>query len=424
MEHATFEKLLTISRNMAEIRAFAPLLAYTLKEAIAFVQAERGYIILQQSDQILNFHTRLSFTGEDIQNPQDQVSMSIINRVLFEGVPILTHDAARDPDFETAESVRGLQLRSVLCVPLISQGEVLGAIFLENRTYAGIFDQNDLDLLTLFANQAAVNVANARLIDELETRVVERTAELATAKHNVERGWQEAVELNRLQSILMGNVAHDLRSPLAVAVSSLTLMLEGAFGSVTDEQTEWLNNALRALNLAVRLTNDIFDMTKLEHGKLTLDKQPTHMTEFLHEIYQIGRGLQWSEQVEFKLEIDEPLPTLLVDSVRIQQVLLNLISNSLKYTRQGSVTLFAQVYPDHLLLGVRDTGEGIASDMLEKIFERFQQLESHHVSQRQGAGLGLAICKELVLMHGGDIWAESEPNKGTTLQFTLPIHRQ
>lgn len=431
MEQKTLETMLAVSRQMAEIRAFDPLLEHTLQEAATFVHAENGYIILLGADNTFEFRTQLSHTGQPIQNPQDQVSMSIINKALFEGEAVLTHDAIHDPDFESAESVRELMLRSVLCVPLISQGEILGAIFLENRSMTGLFKQDDLALLTLFANQAAVNVANARLNDELEARVVERTYELETAlaelkeaQAQIERGWQDAVELNRLQAILMGNIAHDLRSPLAIAIGTLTLLQEGAFGEVTDEQNDWINNCLKALNLATRLTTDIFDMVKLEQGKIALEKQAVDLEEFLYEIHKIGRGLSWEEGVAFNLDIPNKLPTISADPIRIQQVLLNLLANSLKYTHQGSVTLFARWQPENNLIhiGVQDTGDGIEEYMVGKIFERFQQSEVNQVSRRQGAGLGLAICKELIEMHGGKIWAESEIGKGTLLQFTLPTH--
>jgi signal transduction histidine kinase len=423
MEQDTLERMLKVSREMAEIRVLDPLLEYTLREAIDFVDAERGYIILLENDGSFNFRMKVSHDGTDIESPEDQVSTSIISKALFDREAVLTHDAVNDPKFETASSVKDLHLRSVLCVPMISQGEVLGAIFLENRSFTGLFNQDDLTLLTLFGNQAAVNVANARLNDALEMRVQERTRELEEAQVQVERGWREAIELNRLQAILMGNIAHDLRSPLSVAVSAITFILEGAFGSVTPEQDEWLNNALKAINIVVRLTNDIFDMVKLEQGQITIEKKPVNLYSFLHEIYELGHGLSWVPGVRFQLEIPDELLTIKLDETRIHQVLFNLLSNSLKYTLEGSVTLFARWNPGdpEVLIGVRDTGEGIPEEMLERIFERFQQIESNPVRQRQGAGLGLAICRELIMMHEGRIWAESALGHGTTLQFSLPL---
>lgn len=421
MEHNTLERMLQVSREMAEIRALDPLLEFTLREAIDFVNAEHGYIILLEPDGSFEFRVKISRDGSPIDNPYDQVSTSIIDKALFNREAVLTHDAINDPNFETASSVRELHLRSVVCVPLISQGDVLGAIFLENRSFTGLFKQDDLALLTLFGNQAAVNVANARLNEDLEARVQERTRELEEARIHVERGWQEAVELNRLQAILMGNIAHDLRSPLSVAVSAITFILEGAFGPVSPEQEEWLNNSLKAINIVVRLTNDIFDMVKLEQGQIVLDKKPVSLLPFLQEIYELGRGLPWEPDVELKMDVSDDLPQVNIDETRIHQVLFNLLSNALKYTSKGSVTLFARWQPQEpvVTIGVKDTGEGIPQHMLERIFERFQQVDNNLARQRQGAGLGLAICRELITLHGGSIWAES--SQGTTLQFTLPV---
>jgi signal transduction histidine kinase len=219
----------------------------------------------------------------------------------------------------------------------------------------------------------------------------------------------------------MGNIAHDLRSPLSVAVSAITFMLEGAFGPVTQEQEEWLNNSLKAINIVVRLTNDIFDMVKLEQGQIVLDKKPVSLLSFLQEIYELGRGLPWQPDVQFKMQTADDLPQVNIDETRIHQVLFNLLSNALKYTSKGSVTLFArwQHGEPTVVIGVQDTGEGIPQHMLERIFERFQQADTNLARQRQGAGLGLAICRELITLHGGSIWAES--SQGTTLQFTLPV---
>ena len=423
MDENLLEMLLDVSKQMAETRVLDPLLHYAMGVALKLVKAERGYLILKNDDRSLDFRVKLDREGNELESPEGQISHSMLNRVMENAEPLVVTDALVDPSFHSSASVNALQLRSVMCVPLISRGDTIGAIYVENRSNANIFENKDLPPLTIFASQAAVSIENAMLNDDLEARVAARTAELEEAKSQVEQSFMESVEANRIRTMFLSNVAHDIRSPLNMVVGALSLLEEGEFGPLTSDQQEWISKSLRAVDHIVKLTDDFFDLTKIEMGKLVLYPEVVDMTQFLQLLFEIGEGMRWNDDVDFELQLEPDLPSTLIDPTRIQQVILNLISNAEKFTSEGSVTLHAQhhIEENEILIGVKDTGPGIPPDEQEKIFDRFQQARDNKLSKRKGTGLGLSICRELVELHQGKIWVESELNNGSDFKFTLPV---
>jgi signal transduction histidine kinase len=406
------------------MRSLAPLLVYVVDEALELVGAERGYVVLSRSDGSLDFRVTRDRNGREVPHAEDQVSRSILRQVIQSGEPLILRDATLDPPFNRASSVVALQLRSIMCVPLMSRGETVGAIYVENRAVRGRFHENDLPPLTLFANQAAVAIENAALNDELETRVALRTRELERAMAQLEDSRLEATEANRLRTVLLGYVTHDMRSPLNVVVTSMELLQSGALGPLTHDQLEWVTKSLDAVGHVTSLTNDLLDLAKIEAGGLTLYTETIALSEFLRHIYGVGLGLGWPKAVAFRLDVPPDLPAASIDPVRIQQVLMNLLTNALKYTEHGSVTLYARLLADpaEVLIGVSDTGEGIAPEDADRLFQRFAQIDGDVRRRRLSTGLGLAICRELVEMHGGHIWMESAVGSGSNFMFTLPLN--
>jgi signal transduction histidine kinase len=425
MDQDLLEYILAVSQRLAGTRTLIPLLNTVLDEAVELVGAERGYIVLIQPDGTLDFRAQYGQADKDPSLArQDQISRSILNQVVKTGQPLVLKDALGDSRFGQAESVVFLQLRSIMCVPLITRGETLGAIYVENRSIRGRFQDTDLPPLVVFANQAAVAIENATLIEQLETRVAERTKELEEARQQLEKSWNEAVESNRLRMEWLSTISHDLRAPLGITAASLSLIQEGQLGPLTPQQREWIDKSLQSIKHVTDLTDDIFNLSKIESGGLTLNRQNIDLPSFLNTVYEVGSGINWSPAVEFHLEMaDDVWPVVSIDPVRIRQVLLNLISNACKFTHKGQVTLYARLKADQnqILLGVLDTGEGIPADKIGLLFKRFQQVDSNLERRKQGTGLGLAISREIVEMHGGKIWIDSTPNTGADVKFTLPL---
>ena len=418
------EHILTVSRRMAEMRSLAPLLDYVVDEALHIVGAERGYVILSCPDGSFDIRVARNGNGGDVLKAEAQISTSVLRQVMHTGQPLVLRDAMLDPPFNRARSVVTFQLRSVMCVPLISRGETKGALYVENRAARGRFQESDLRPLTLFANQAAVAIENAALNEELEARVAARTRELERAMAEIEQSWTEAVEANRLRTTLLSYIAHDMRTPLNIVTLSLSMLSSDASNALDSDLKEWVTKSIDAVEHVVRLTNDLLDLAKIEVGGLALYRERIAPSDFLQHVHQIGQGLPWPETVTFRLDLAPNLPNVSIDPVRIQQVLLNLLTNALKQTAHGSVTLHAHVNADddEVIIGVSDTGEGIAPGDLGQLFQRFKQLDGNIVRRRLGTGLGLVISRELVQMHGGRIWVESAEGKGSDFLFALPLN--
>ncbi|CAG1014349.1 two-component system, cell cycle sensor histidine kinase PleC [Anaerolineae bacterium] len=420
MDISTLDTVLQISLQMAQTRNLTPLLEYAMAEAAKLVGAERGYLVLLAPNGSLEFRASYSGVSGETHNPADQISNTILQTVVESGKPLVLRDAGIHPNFAHATSVVLLRLRSVMCVPLIVRGQVIGAIFVENRKVEGRFSEKDLPPLLLFANQAAVAIENASLNDELEARITDRTQQLEEAKQRLEGSWAQAVEINRLHTDWLGKIAHDLRAPLSVIIGALNMVQEGEFGPIEGEMREWIERSQDAAQRALTLTNDVLDISQIEMGGLHLELETLDPVRLLQEIYQIARGLSWSKKVNFSLDIPEQLPVLQGDPRRLHQVIMNLLSNARKFTAEGSVVLHAAVHEEGVIIGVRDTGEGISPADQKRIFDRFVQTTEDQEKRRAGTGLGLAICKELVSMHGGHIWVESVLGEGSDFQFLLP----
>ncbi len=418
------EHILTVSRRMAEMRSLAPLLDYVVDEALHIVGAERGYVILSCPDGSFDIRVARNGNRGDVLKAEAQISTSVLKQVMHTGQPLVLRDAMLDPPFNRARSVVTFQLRSVMCVPLISRGETIGALYVENRAVRGRFQESDLRPLTLFANQAAVAIENAALNEELEARVAARTRELERAMAQIEQSWTEAVEANRLRTTLLSYIAHDMRTPLSIVTLSLSMLSSDPSNSLDSDLKEWVTKSIDAVDHVVRLTNDLLDLAKIEVGGLTLYRERIALSDFLQHVHQIGQGLPWPEAVTFRLDLAPNLPNVSIDPVRIQQVLLNLLTNALKQTAHGSVTLHAHVNADddEVIIGVSDTGEGIAPSDLGQLFQRFKQFDGNIVRRRLGTGLGLVVSRELVEMHGGRIWVESAEGKGSDFLFALPLN--
>ena len=423
MDRDILQRVLEVSRLMAETRLLTPLLDRVMDEAVNLARAERGYLVLLRPDGSHEIRVRRGRLRDSSPVTTDEISNSIVDQVVRTAKPLIVHDAIGDPRFSNAMSIINLKLRSVMCVPLISRGNLIGALYVENRTVTGRFNEDDLPPLILFATQAAVAIENASLNEDLEGRVAERTRELQAALDQLERNWMSVVETNRLQTELLSNVAHDMRSPLTIVVGALSAMDSGILGETTAQQKEWVGKCLDAANHVLNLTNDLFDLSKLDLGGLALYPQSVNLKEFLDNIYRIGLGLPWPEGVVLHFLAPDPLPTVMLDPVRIRQVMLNLLSNALKHTTRGAVMIRARhlAEKNEVWVGVADTGEGIPANRVERLFKRFGQVDDNVERRQKGTGLGLAISRQLVEMHRGRIWVESEPGKGAHFIFALPV---
>ena len=231
----------------------------------------------------------------------------------------------------------------------------------------------------------------------------------------------EAERANTIKSAFLASMSHELRTPLNAIINFTRFVVKGSIGPVNEEQIAMLNNVLISSRHLLNLINDVLDMAKIESGSLRLFvTDDVSLEAIVEQILSTGHSLLTDKEVELHAEVAPDLPLLRGDRQRITQILLNIMSNACKFTPVGKITLIAKRDADQVLISISDTGPGIALEDQASVFEPFKQTETG-LRQGGGTGLGMPISKNLVEIHGGKLWLESEVGKGTTFYVSLPI---
>jgi GAF domain-containing protein len=308
------------------------------------------------------------------------------------------------PSSRANELVMRLGYRARLVVPLLAPAQVVGALVVR-RKQPGEFAKNTIALLKTFAAQSVLAIQNARLFAEIEDK--SRQLELAS-QH---------------KSQFLSSMSHELRTPLNAIIGLTEMMATNAGRFGTEKAQEPLKRVKNAGTHLLGLINQVLDLSKIEAGKLELSPQTVQLAPLIDEV--VGTARQLAEQNQNRLVVEAPddLGSLTVDPMRLRQILLNLLSNACKFTKQGDVTLRARRVADgrnFLELAVADTGIGMTAEQLGKLFQEFSQAEASTAKKYGGTGLGLAITRKLARMMGGDVTVESEPGKGSVFTVRLP----
>lgn len=237
---------------------------------------------------------------------------------------------------------------------------------------------------------------------------------------------KKLIDMYKLQREFTSTVSHELRTPLASIKTAVDLVFKRMVGEINREQEEVLGRAQKSVEHLQRLVSDILDLTKIESGKMQMDFRIQGLNEVIEEVIYAQQDVAKSRGLYLKMELDPNLSKVPFDKDRIIQVLNNLVSNAVKFTKHGGVTIKTEDKSanNHIIVSVTDTGKGIAEADFPKLFQKFQQIETGDKNEEGGTGLGLTICKEIVLRHGGKIAVESTLGKGTTFSFVLPIEER
>lgn len=275
--------------------------------------------------------------------------------------------------------------------------------------------------------RAELERVNARLREseaKLEQRVKERTVEVEAARQETEVALKQALEADRLKSQFLASMSHELRTPLNSILTFNELMMMGTFGDVNEEQVDYLSKSLNSGRHLLSLINDVLDITKIQSGMMKLFIEDNFdMNHEVKTVAETAKTLLGEKSVDLVVNIEDEFPLITCDKRRIRQVMLNLMSNAVKFTEDGAITVSAALKDDHLLFSVADTGPGISADQLTVIFEPFIQTETG-IKHAGGTGLGLPISKRLVEAHGGRLWADSTLGEGATFYALLPLEPQ
>ena len=360
-----------------------------------------------------------------------------IREVLRTGRPVVISDAWQDPlMIEVRHLLRAIGLRSLLVTPILDRDRVFGVISVAQFDQLRRFSAEVIRLCQTLANQASISMANARLYQQLR----EKSEQLERA--------------SRYKSEFLANMSHELRTPLNSIIGFSELLQHPLIGPLTEKQLRYIANIHWSGKHLHQLINDILDLAKVEAGKLVLHPAPIPVAGSLEDIVVIAQGLAQQKAQTLRTVIEGDLPPLHADPVRFKQILFNLLSNAVKFSPEhGTISVRARRIPriadlglpiadlttaesapqseianlqseirDFLEIAVTDTGVGIKAEDLPRLFQEFVQLDATTSKCHEGTGLGLALTRRLVEMHGGHIWAESEgEGRGSTFTVVLPF---
>jgi PAS domain S-box-containing protein len=320
-----------------------------------------------------------------------------LTEILGKSSPVLLQSNAASRLLEASvnpaylKAVRAMNPHSALFLPLVAREQLIGALTLFRTTRS--FDGDDLGFAEDLARLAALALDNARLHDTVRASL-------------------------RARDEMVGVVSHDLRNPVAaVKMLSRTLLREGETdGKKAHESIELIAQAAEQMDALIR---DLLDVNRLDAGKLMISAMPVDPSILLTDSLQTLRPLVEERGMALELQMETSLPKIIADRERIQQTLSNLVGNAIKFSPAGSkILVLMRGDAGGVTISVLDNGKGIAAEHMPKVFDRYWQSSR---TDRQGAGLGLAIAKGIVEAHGGRIWLESRPDEGTTVSFTLPL---
>jgi len=325
------------------------------------------------------------------------------------GTCVVTREPTQVPDTHAPDYPARLReildragFRAVLAVPLLREDQIIGALMLIRKT-PGPFSAEVVQLLETFASQSALAIQNARLFREI-----------------ADKGRQLEVA-SRHKSDFLASMSHELRTPLNAILGFIELILDQIYGEVPADMQEPLNDIQASGKHLLRLINNVLDLAKIEAGRMELALTEYSVQDTVESVRQTLKPLAADKGLEFLATVPPDLPFAHGDPGRITQCLMNLAGNSLKFTKAGKVEISVEQQGERLVFRVADTGIGIAPDKIDSLFTEFKQTDATIAGEYGGTGLGLSISRKFVEMHGGRIWVESEPGRGSTFVFELPL---
>ena len=396
---ATADVLKVISRSTFDLQA---VLNTLVELAARLCEAYDSAIWRPEGDRLLLVAHHGPITVESLP----LVRGTVAGRTVLDGRTLHIADiqTAADEFPESSENARRWGWRTVLQVPLMREGVAIGSIALR-RTEVQLFTERQVALLQTFADQAVIAIENVRLFDEIQ----DKNRQLQIASEN--------------KSQFVSSMSHELRTPLNAIIGLTEMMVTNAARFGTEKAAEPLQRVNRAGTHLLGLINQVLDLSKIEAGKLELNPQTVQLAPLIEEVIGTARQLAEQNKNRLILNAQENLGALTVDPLRLRQILLNLLSNACKFTKEGEVKLKARRLidgRDWIELAVADSGIGMTPEQQAKLFEEFTQADATTAQRFGGTGLGLAITRKLARMMGGDVTVTSEPGKGSVFTVRLP----
>lgn len=417
--------LYQIGKEITAHVALEPTLSLIVERARDLLGADRGLLALRADDGH-TFEMRAASDGLDRPGPSTSFRLGegIGGRAVALRETILVGDYATEyADSPFVPLVSRGRFHSAIAVPLMSGESTIGVLYVFGRQI-NQFDGDQVQLIESLATQAAISVENAQLYqqvrrhaDELEARIAERTEELIETNQKLEAA-------SHHKSAFLASMSHELRTPMNAIIGFTRLVMRRSREHLPQKQYENLQKIQVSADHLLALINDILDLSKIEAGRLELHLTKFDLRELVDECLRAIEAIVANDGIALTQSVDEGLPALWGDRDKAKQILLNLLGNAAKFTKEGGIGISVHAVADGMVaIEVADTGIGIPEHALQMIFDEFQQVDSSVTRQYGGTGLGLSISHHLARLMGGQISVTSTLGEGSTFTVTLPLHQ-
>ena len=403
---ATSEILRVISGSVTDTQ---PVFDAIVTSCLRLFDGRSIALLLQSGDRL----ERAAVASKGVLTSDHGVDEWPLDHQSVSGACVLTSRVMAVPDREqvsaryprTRPLANAIGWRSALFVPLLREDKAVGCIAILRET-VGDFDAKEISLAQTFADQAVIAIQNARLFNEIQDK--SRQLEIA----------------NQHKSEFLANMSHELRTPLNAIIGFSEVLLERMFGELNEKQDDYLKDIFSSGKHLLSLINDILDLSKIEAGRMELDLGDFDAAQALANAMTLVRERAQTHGIGLTLEADPQIGEIRADERKFKQILLNLLSNAVKFTPDGGrVMVRARLTQSGIEVAVSDTGVGISAEDQLVVFDEFKQVGRHYTNKHEGTGLGLALTKRFVELHGGTLSLQSEPGVGSTFIFTIPSEK-
>ncbi len=428
----SYQKVLTeLGKRLTQVLDLKRLATLITSTLIRTMKLDRTVILLREPE--TGDYKIIKNIGFREENGISLVKDNFLTRYLeksqkplvYEEINLLIRDTKDEKEKRNLERLKEnmKKIEAVLCLPLLREGKIIGLIVLGNKISRDSYSQQDLELLTTLSSQASIALDNARLYDQikdfsqlLQEKVEEKTKELRKA-------YEELKTLDKAKSEFISMASHQLRTPLTSIKGYISMILEGDYGQIPQKTKKALENVFQSNARLIRIVNDLLNISRIELGKMEFQKSPTKIEELIQICYEEIKLEAQKKNLKLVFKKPKtPLPMVNIDPLKIQQVILNLLDNALRYTKKGKIEIALKKKPNSILISVKDTGEGLTKSEQKQIFEGFSRGSAGINLFIEGAGLGLYVAKKYLDLHKGKIWAESPgKGRGSTFYVELPI---
>ncbi len=388
---------------------------------IADLGFEKNLICIYDKNQTLQCRLNVGFSSEDVNFVVTSLEKEkVITQALKEGHAFTSAASSK----QAKESIiRLFDVEHFVLTPILTQNNIMGILFVGNRSNASAITEGDEELVSVLANQIGQSLENARLFEQaygasqvLESKVQERTKQLASAL-------EEVKEINKMKSEFISAVSHELRTPLTSIKGYASLLITGKLGAVPEAVKERLEKINAHSDNLVKMINNLLDIARIESGRVEMKMEKCNITSIIETVHDLLTPQMREKNLQWKTDIGKEIPELVLDKHQVERIFINLVGNAIKFTpEKGTIAIRVRHDPQAATIEVSDTGIGVTKEDLDKLFDEFYRVDNAINQNVKGTGLGLSLVKKIVDAHQGKIWVTSELDRGTTFHFTLPFN--